>query len=201
MEVKLDRKFLSALGIDGDKADQICNINSQTISRIKAENDELKEQLETAKTDIKKVTKERDDYMTAHPEDGGENPYEAKYNKVKKELDEFKSSVAAKELLEKKKAAFKALCKDAELSDKGTEKALKYAEWDKVELDENGEIKGKTDHLKGVKEEWADYVQHVQTQGADVKTPPKGDGGGTPSRAKELAAKYREANYGKAETQ
>lgn len=200
MELTVNQKFLSALGIDGDKADQICTMHSNGMTRIKAELDDIREKLDNANSELKKVTRERDKLKEQVPDEDGKNPFEDKYNKVKREFDEYKSQVAAKELLEKKKAAYKELCKDAELSEKGTEKALKYADWAKVELDENGEIKGKADHLKGVKEEWSDYVQKVETSGAEVKTPPAGEKTAEkPNRAAELAAKFRAANYGGAE--
>ena len=194
--MSLTRSFLAAMGIESEKVEEIIKAHTETVNG-------LKDEISTYKKDsasLAKVQKELDEMKEA-AKDGGKNPFEEKYNTVKKEFDDYKSQVAAKELLEKKKAAYRELCKDAELSEKGTEKAIKYADWSKVELDENGEIKGKAEHLKGVKEEWSDYVQKVETSGAEVKTPLAGEKTPEhPNRAAELAAKHRAANYGIANT-
>lgn len=166
----LSRKQLKALGIEDDKIDLIIEAHTETVNG-------LKDQIETLKNNEPKPE-------SAHAKDGegkdaakdsGKDAFEDKYNQTKKELDDLKKSIADEKLLEKKKAAFKELCKDAGLSDKGLEKAVKYAEWDKIELDEKDEIKGKKDVLNGVKEEWSDYVQTTGTKGAETATPPAGE--------------------------
>lgn len=199
--MELTKKFLSALGVEGDKADQICEAHSDAMKRIKTELDDLQGKYDAIDGDLKKITAERDKMKKLLPDDSGENPFEKKFNDMKKKYDDLKAEIDGERLLSKKKEAFKALCKDAELSEKGTEKAMKYADWDKVELDENGAIKGKDDHIKGLKDEWSDYAVKTETTGAEQKTPPKGEDSGTPSRAKELAARYREANYGTTNTE
>ena len=62
------------------------------------------------------------------------------------------------------------------MSEKGIEKAIKYAEWDKIELEADGKLKGASDHIKAVKEEWAEYVTTTTTTGAKTSTPPANNG-------------------------
>jgi len=99
------------------------------------------------------------------------------YKTLKKSFDDYKAEVAAKETKAAKEAAYRAILKDANLSEKGIEKAIKYAEWDKIELEADGKLKGASDHIKSVKEEWAEYVTTTTTTGAKTSTPPANNGG------------------------
>ena len=94
------------------------------------------------------------------------------YKALKADFDKYKAEVAEKETKAAKEAAYRAILKDANLSEKGIEKALKYAEWDKIELGEDGKLKGANDHIKAAREEWAEYVTTTTTTGAKTSTPP-----------------------------
>ena len=84
--------------------------------------------------------------------------------------------------------SYRAILKDANLSEKGIEKAIKYAEWDKIELDTDGKLKGANDHIKAVREEWAEYVTTTTTTGAKTSTPPANNGTGTGKTKEEIMA-------------
>ena len=77
---------------------------------------------------------------------------------------------------------------------KGIEKAIKYAEWDKIELDADGKLKGASDHIKAVREEWAEYVTTTTTTGAKTSTPPANNGGTKLTKA-EIYAKDEHGRY------
>ena len=98
------------------------------------------------------------------------------YKTLKQSFDDYKAEVAAKETKAAKEAAYRAILKDANLSEKGIEKAIKYAEWDKIELEADGKLKGASDHIKAVKEEWAEYVTTTTTTGAKTSNPPANNG-------------------------
>ena len=99
------------------------------------------------------------------------------YKTLDKAFKDYKAEVAAKETKAAKEAAYRTILKDAGLSDKAIEKAIKYAEWDKIELEADGKLKGASDHIKAVKEEWAEYVTTTTTTGAKTSTPPANSGG------------------------
>ena len=110
------------------------------------------------------------------------------YKTLKKSFDDYKAEVAAKETKAAKEAAYRAILKDANLSEKGIEKAVKYAEWDKIELEADGKLKGASDHIKSVKEEWAEYVTTTTTTGAKTSNPPANNGTGTGKTKEEIMA-------------
>ena len=177
--MSLTRKMLKAMGIEEEKIDQIIEAHSETVDSLKADRDSYKEDAEK----LKDVQKELDDLKTK-----GDDGWKDKYEKLKGEHEQYKSDVLAKETRAAKEAAYRAILKDANLSEKGIEKAVKYAEWDKIELDEDGKLKGANDHIKAAREEWAEYVTTTKTTGAKTSTPPANNGGKTGKTKEEIMA-------------
>ena len=177
--MSLTRKMLKAMGIEEEKIDQIIEAHSETVDSLKADRDSYKEDAEK----LKDVQRELDD-LKAKGDDG----WKEKHDKLKGEFDAYKKDVEAKETHNKKVEAYKAILKDANLSEKGIEKAVKYAEWDKIELDEDGKLKGANDHIKAAREEWAEYVTTTTTTGAKTSTPPANNGTGSGKTKEEIMA-------------
>ena len=183
--MSLTRKMLKAMGIEEEKIDQIIEAHSETVDSLKADRDSYKEDAEK----LKDVQKELDE-LKAKGDDG----WKEKHDKLKGEFDTYKKDVEAKEAHNKKVEAYKAILKDANLSEKGVEKAIKYADWDKIELDADGKLKGANDHIKAVREEWAEYVTTTTTTGARTSTPPANNGGAKLTKA-EIYARDEHGRY------
>lgn len=170
----LTRKMLKGMGIDDEKIDLIIEAHTEAV-------DGLKDELKTAKADADKlpdVQKELDD-LKAKGNDG----WKDKHDKLQGEFDTYKKGVEAKETRSAKEKAYRDILKDANLSEKGIEKAIKYAEWDKLELEEDGKLKDASEHVKSVKEEWSEYVTTTNTAGANTTTPPANNGGNSVTRS------------------
>ena len=175
----LSRKLLKGMGLTDEQVDTIIEAHTDTVDGLKAD-------VSKYKTDAEKlsdVQKELDE-LKAKGDDG----WKEKYDNLKGEFDKYKTDVQEKETHNKKVEAYKAILKDANLSEKGIEKAVKYAEWDKIELGEDGKLKGANDHIKAVREEWAEYVTTTTTTGAKTSTPPANNGGKTGKTKEEIMA-------------
>ena len=172
----LTRKMLKAMGIEEEKIDQIIEAHSETVDSLKADRDNYKKDADQ----LKSVREELDE-LKAKGDDG----WKEKHDKLKGDFDTYKKDVEAKETHSKKEAAYRAILKDANLSEKGIEKAIKYAEWDKIELESDGKLKGASDHIKAVKEEWAEYVTTTTTTGAKTSNPPANNGGSGNGKTRE----------------
>ena len=171
--------MLKAMGIEEEKIDQIIEAHTDTVDGLKAD-------VSKYKTDAEKlsdVQKELDD-LKAKGDDG----WKEKHDRLKDEFDKYKTDVQEKETKAAKEAAYRAILKDANLSEKGIEKAVKYADWDKIELDTDGKLKGANDHIKAAREEWAEYVTTTTTTGAKTSTPPANNGTGTGKTKEEIMA-------------
>ena len=183
------REILSAAGVTSENmSEAVDKIIDGHVTSVNA----LREDVAKYKADAEKlpaVQKELDD-MKANSNDD----WKEKHDRLKDEFDKYKNDVLAKETKAEKEAAYRAILKDANLSEKGIEKAIKYAEWDKIELDENGKLKGANDHIKAVREEWAEYVTTTTTTGAKTSPPPANNGGTKLTKA-EIYAKDEHGRY------
>ncbi len=148
----LTRKFLKALEIEGDKAEQIIEAHTETIDGLKASLDtaqadasklpEIQKQLEAAQVELEAVKKDS---------------YKVKYEAIKEDFDAYKAEQAKKESRAAKETAYRALLKAAGVSDKHIGSILKVSDVDGVELTDKGEIKGADKLSASIKEEWADF--------------------------------------------
>jgi hypothetical protein len=170
------RKFLSALGIEADKIDEIISAHTEVTDGLKNERDKYKADAEK----VDEITKERDKYKAEAEKNGGNSE---KYDKLKKEFDDYKAEIKSKEERTAKEKAYRDMLADV-LDDKGITKAVKYAEWDKIELDDDGKLKDASEHIKSVQEEWSDYKLVKSREGSN--TPPPAKTGGS------MAVKTRE---------
>jgi hypothetical protein len=178
--VKMVKSILSSHNMPVDDldaaAEEICARHSADFDSIKEERDNLRTERDNLKKDtetLASVQKELDE-LKGNPDDN----YKAKYEQEKKDFADYKAQVAGEKALEAKKTVLREIAKDAGLSENGIAKALKYHDYSKMELDEKGAAKEKAAILKGLKEEWADYIQTTQTKGANIATPPANNGGG-----------------------
>ena len=174
----LTRKSLKAMGLTDEQVDSIIEAHTETVDALKDERDRYKEDADK----LAEVQKELD----AAKKSAKDAP---DYAALKKEYDEYKASVEAEKSLQAKKAAFEDVVKDAGLSEKGIAKALKYADWDSIELTDTGKVKDATKHIKALREEWSDYVVTESEEGADTDTPPGNKGGAKMTREEILAIK------------
>ena len=181
--MSLTRKMLKAMGIEEEKIDQIIEAHSETVDSLKADRDNYKKDADQ----LKSVREELDD-LKAKGDDG----WKEKHDKLKGEFDTYKKDVEAKETHVAKEAAYRAILRDANLSEKGIEKAIKYAEWDKIELEADGKLKGASDHIKAAKEEWAEYVTTTTTTGAKTSTPPANNGNSGVTKADFQKMSYKD---------
>lgn len=169
----LTRKFLKALEIEGDKADQIIEAHTETVDGLKASLDaaeasanklpEIQKQLEAAQAELESAKKDS---------------YKVKYEAIKEDFEAYKREQAGKEARAAKESAYLALLKSAGISEKRIDSVLRVSDVDGVELTEKGEIADAKDRLKSIKEEWADFIETTQTRGADTPNPPANTGGG-----------------------
>lgn len=178
----LTRKLLKGMGLTDEQVDTIIEAHTDVVEGLK---DEINSNKDAVKK-LAEITKERDE-LKAQGDDG----YKEKYDKEHSDFEKFKAEIAAEKAQASKEKAYRDMLKDV-LSERGVEKAVKYADWSKIELDEKGKLKNAADHVKAVKEEWAEHVSNSMTQNAPVANPPTNTGG-----AKTKADIYKKDDKGR----
>lgn len=184
----LTRKFLSAMGIESDKVDEIINAHIETV-------DGLKEEMAAYKADAEKVAdleKKLESANAKIAEFNKEDSYKVKYEAKKEEFEKYKKDIEAEKEKGSKTDAFKELLKNIGISDKRIESVMKVsgATIDGLVI-EDGKIKD-ADKLKAsLKEEWEDFiVTDGGREGADVSNPPAN--GGTKTKTMEEISKIKD---------
>lgn len=194
----LTRKFLTALGIEADKVDEIITAHAETVEALKKERDDYKASVESAATLKKEKAEVQKELDKLKEEVAGNGDKDKDYEALKKEYEDYKAEQERKESHAVKEKAFREILKDAEIDEKYIEKVIKYSDIDGLELDDKGSVKDAKDRIKSVKAEWPEYIAVKQTQGTQTATPPTNTGGmiARPSRASQIAARYQAEHYG-----
>jgi len=193
--------------IDPEKIDEIINAHAETVNALKAERDIALRESETYKADSQKLAEAQEKLSALESAGRGQNVYEERYNKLKEErdalqgeFDRYKADVEASERKRVVTDAYKALLRDAKISEKHIDKILKVSDLDSLELGEDGKFKNEEEIKKSIEGEWGEFAVKERVEGAGVPTPMK-NGAGVPrggSRAAKLAAQYHNNIYGKA---
>lgn len=184
----LTRKYLSALGIDSEKADEIINAHVETVDAIKAELDDAKEKADNYEALKKERDKISAELKQIKEDSAKEDTYKVKYEAIKEDFDKYKKDIEANATKAKKETAYRELLKEAGISEKRIDAVLKVSDIKSIELDDDGKIKDAESLKKDIVKEWEDFITVDTTKGADTKTPPKNTGSGEKKSKEEIMA-------------
>ena len=179
------RRFLSALGIEAEKIDEIINAHIEVVDGLKEERDNFKKDAEKLADVEKELTKAKEK-LAKNGE--GETVAKEDYDKLKKEYDDYKADITAKNTRTEKENAFRELLKSVGVSEKRFNAIIKVSNIDGLELDKDGKIKDAEKHTENVKSEWADFIETTTTTGAKTANPPANNGKGTGKTKEEILA-------------
>lgn len=160
----LTRKFLSALGIEGDKIDQIIEAHTETLEGLKSERDKFKEDADKYE-DVKKKL----DDLKAQNLDG----YKEKYEKEHNAFEQYKTEQTAKETEAAKEKAVRAFFESKGITGKNLDIAMRGCSAEKAGIILDGDkIKDTTSLDALVNDTFAGLIQTTQTKGTNSINPP-----------------------------
>lgn len=161
--MSVTRSMLEDMGIEEGWIDTIIEAHMETVEGIQADIAKYKGAAEK----LPSIQKELDDLKVT-----ADNGWEETAREWEKKYNDLVADNTKKETQAAKEKAYRDLLKDANLTEKGIEKALKYAKWDSIELDGNGSIKDFAAHIESVKDGWSEYIVTTVTTGAPTAHPP-----------------------------
>ena len=179
------RRFLSALGIEAEKIDEIINAHIEVVDGLKEERDNFKKDAEKL-ADVQKQLDKANDKLAKNGE--GETVAKEDYDKLKQEYDDYKADITAKNTRTEKENAFRELLKSVGVSEKRFNAIIKVSDIDGLELDKDGKIKDADERTNNIKTEWADFIETTTTKGANTANPPANNGKGTGKTKEEILA-------------
>jgi predicted nuclease with TOPRIM domain len=162
--MSLTRKMLKGMGLTEEQVDSI-------IEEHTAVTDALKEKATQYEADAKRlasVEKELNDLKA-----GGDD-WEEKYNAEHKAFEDYKKDIEGKAELDKVKAAYKALLKAQNVSEKRIDTIIKLTDFADLRLTKEGKIANEDKVIEKIKEDWSDLISTESEHGTNVETPPSG---------------------------
>lgn len=164
----LTRRALKAMGIDEEKVEEIIAMHTETVEGLKADIAKYKEDAEKLPT----VQKELDALKAA-----GDGGLQERFDALKREYDEFKGEVTAKETKTAKESAVRAYYESKGITGKALDIAMRGSaqEIDAIEMD-GDKIKDSSALDNLVSGVFSGLVSHVEVQGANTSNPPANNG-------------------------
>lgn len=171
----LTRRALKAMGIEDEKIDEIITMHTETVDGLKADVEKYKADAEV----LPKVQRELDTLKAA-----GDGGLKDKYDKVKKEFDDYKAEVSAKETKAAKEKAVRAYYESKGITGKSLDIAIRGSSEEINALEMDGDkIKDASALDELVKGTFSGLVSTTTVRGADTATPPGNTGGGSMTKA------------------
>lgn len=170
--MSLTRKFLSALGIEQDKIDEIITAHTETVDALKEQRDQYKEQAES----VPNLTKELED-LKEQAEANKTDEWQEKYNTLKAEYDDYKKAQKAEEVKRHKADAVRKVLEEIGIADKTIDSIVNVTDFDGIEL-ENDQIKDIDAFKEDMSKRWEGFIVKTKQEGADIPNPPAKTGGG-----------------------
>lgn len=170
-------------------AEEICGRHTADLDSIKEERDSYKKDAETLAT----VQQELNDLKSKSGD-----TFEQKFKEMEKKYNDLVAENERKETNAKIQSAYRALLKDAGVSEKRLDSVLKVTDISNMKLDKDGKLEGAAELSKTIKTEWADFITKDGQEGANPASPPDGNPSnpGNTGRAKQLASAYFNNLYG-----
>lgn len=191
----LSRALLKGMNLADEQVQAIIDAHRETVDGLKEEAEKWKKECEDLRQDantLADVQKELNDLK----KNGGD--WQKKYDEEHKAFEDFKTEIEQKETVAKIKDAYRALLKEQNVNDKHLDAVLRVTDISEMKLKEDGTLENADKLTDAIKKEWSDFITTSQKKGADVETPPAGDGKEKrkPGRAGQIANQYHEGLYG-----
>lgn len=167
--MSLTRKMLKAMGIEEEKIDQIIEAHTETV-------DAIKEQREAYRADAEKLPGVQRELDALKNNSG--NDYKAKYEKEKKDFQDYKNGIAEKESAAAKEKAARAYFESKGIPADSMGLVIRGAKAEISSLELDGEkIKDSTALDTLLSGDYKGLIGKTTTKGTDTKTPPNTSGG------------------------
>lgn len=164
----LTRRLLKGMGLTDEQMDTIIEAHTDTVDGLKADVAKYKADAEQ----LPKVQRELDTLKAA-----GDGGYQEKYEKVKKDFDDYKAEISTKEAKTAKESAVRAYYESKGITGKALDIAMRGSaqEIDAIEMD-GDKIKDSSALDNLVSGVFSGLVSHVEVQGANTSNPPANNG-------------------------
>ena len=164
--MSLTRKALAAMGIEGDKVDQIILMHSETVDALKDQISEYKLKAEKLPTVSKELEELKE--SISKPDE-----YKAKYESERKAFAEFKKNIETEKVNSTKDKLYRKLLSENHVKSNKIDLIMRTVNLDKLELDGDDKLKDSADLNKSIMKDWEDFIEVTEVKGTDTANPPR----------------------------
>lgn len=150
------------MGIEDEKIDQIIEAHSETVTALKSERDQYKEDAEKL-ADVQ----EELDKLKAQPGDGFKEKYEAEHEEFKA----YKEQVEHQRVHDSKARMYRSILQEVGVDPKRIDAVMKVADVDSLAMKDD-DLEDREGVAESVKKEWSDFIVQSSNKPASVPTPP-----------------------------
>ena len=162
--MSITRKMLKGMGLTEDQQDTILEPHTETVNEIKAERDRLKADAEK----LPGVQKQLDDLKAA-----GDGGYKEKFEKERKDFEDYKADITAKETKAAKEKAVRAYFESKNITGANLDLAMRGCGTEMAALEMDGEkIKDTTSLDALLTGTYKGLISTSKTKGANPANPP-----------------------------
>lgn len=171
----LTRRLLKGMGLTDEQMDTIIEAHTDTVDGLKADLAKYKTDAEQ----LPKVQRELDTLKAA-----GDGGYQEKYEKVKKDFDDYKAEVSGKEAKAAKEKAARAYYESKGITGKSLDIAIRGSGTEIESLEMDGDkIKDTSALDELVNGTFSGLVATTETRGAQTSNPPANNNGSAMTKA------------------
>lgn len=163
--MSLTRKALAAMGIEGEKIEQIIEMHSETVNGLKDQITEYKEKANKLPT----ITQELEELKKSA---GNPDEYKAKYESEKQAFEDFKKNIEIEKANSTKDKLYRKLLSENNVKANKIDLIMRTVNLNDLELDGEDKLKGSEDLNKEILKDWQDFIETTEVQGANTATPP-----------------------------
>lgn len=163
--MSLTRKALAAMGIEGEKIEQIIEMHSETVNGLKDQITEYKEKADK----LPAITQE-----LAELKKSAENPdeYKAKYESEKQAFEDFKKNIEIEKANSTKDKLYRKLLSENHVKSNKIDLIMRTVNLNDLELDGEDKLKDSENLNKSIMTDWQDFIETTEVKGTDTANPP-----------------------------
>jgi len=162
----LSRKFLTGLGLNDDQVEAVIEQHVEVTSELKAKIDTLQESADK----VADIQKQLD---AANKTVKTDSVYKDEYNTLKEEFENYKTEQVKAQTAAAKRSAYENILRGLGVSDRRATNIMRVADFDSVELAEDGSISNSDAVTESIKADWSDFIPQTIITGAETQTPPQ----------------------------
>ena len=196
--MSFSRSFLKSIGLNEEQISAALEEHTNVTKYMQSQIDQYKADSDKFKADAEKlpaVQKELDELKAR-------KDYKDDFDRVTKELTDYKAQVSAEAEGREIRSAFKHVLSDANINEKYHDDIMNITDFSGMKRDKDGKLENADKIKESVIQKFGQFRVFTRQRGENVDHPPRTDnGGGVNTEMQMYAKRFHDERYGKKESE